>query len=380
MLKKLLNKIYYFLPIGFLLKKIVIFESNPDYCDNARSVFERLVELGFNKKNKLVWFVKNKEKFNDINIENVLFVDYADKKMIRYYQLFAKYIVDCNRFIYKRNKYQVRIHLSHGTPIKYTPEYNQQCGKVDYVIQISDFFTNYNKDLFHVSSNQLKSLGFPRNDILLKNNSHIFFPDIKRKKTICWFPTYRNHLAHSSGKNALPYGIPAVNNEEELKKLNKYLKEKEVLLVIKLHPAEDTTILKKLDFEYIKLIDDSIFDQDHSILYHYLANVDALITDYSSLYYDFLLTKKPIGMAVSDIKEYVKTTNLIFDIDEFEDKLPAEYIYDFNDLLKFIDNISKGKDLSYEKRMAKGKIYQKYFDDKSADRVISLMEEKGLKK
>lgn len=380
MLKKILNEIYYYLPLGFLLKPIILFESNPDFCDNSRGVYDRLIELGYNEKYKLVWFVLDKSKFNDINVKNVEFVDANDKNKMRYYQFFAKYIVDCNRYIYKRNKYQVRIHLTHGATIKYNKNYCSTCGKLDYVIQIGNYFTDYNKKFFSVSTNQVISTGFPRDDILLKKNSQVFCPDIKRKKTICWFPTYRNHKSHSTGKNMLPYGIPSVNNEDELKKLNDCLKKEDVLLVIKLHPAEDTSILRKLDLDHIKLVEDSIFDSDHSTVYHYLSNADALITDYSSLYYDFMLTKKPIGMAVSDIKDYIANNTLIFNVDNYESSLPGEYIYTFKDLLTFIHNVAIDNDISYNRRMEKMKVYHKYFDDKSADRIIAIMEKRGLKK
>ena len=378
MLKKILNKIYYYLPIGFLLKPIILLESNPDYCDNSRGVSDRLIELGYNEKNKIVWFVQDKDVFKDINIKNVEFVSYSDTKKIRYYSYFAKYIVDCNRFIFKRNRSQLRIHLTHGTPIKFAGGYCAQCGKLDYVTQISDYFTEVTKELFKVDDKQVISVGFPRNDILLKKNNCIYYPEIKRKKTICWFPTYRNHKGHSTGKNIFPYGIPSVNNEKELKELNNALKKEDVLLVIKLHPAEDTSILRKLDLDHIKLIEDSIFDRDHTTLYHYFRNVDALITDYSSVYYDFMLTKRPIGLAISDIKEYVKTTRIIFD--KFEDGVAGEYIYTFKDLLTFVHNVATDNDISYERRMEKMKIYHKYFDDASADRIIAIMEKKGLKK
>lgn len=378
MLKKILKKIYYYLPIGFLLKPIILLESNPDFCDNARGVYDRLIELGYNEKNKIVWFVQDKDVFKDINIKNVEFVNNSDAKKIRYYNYFAKYIVDCNRFIFKRNKYQLRIHLTHGTPIKFAGGYCAQCGKLDYVTQIGDYFTEITKDLFKVTDKQVISTGFPRNDILLKKNNCIYFPEIKRKKTICWFPTYRNHKGHSTGKNIFPYGIPSVNSEKDLKELNSVLKKEDVLLVIKLHPSEDTSILKKLDLDHIKLVEDSIFDIDHTTLYHYFRNVDALITDYSSVYYDFMLTKKPIGLAICDIDEYVKTTKIVFD--KFEDGVAGEYIYTFKDLLTFIHNVRVDNDISYKRRMEKMKIYHKYFDDKSADRIIAIMEKKGLKK
>ncbi len=378
MIRRILAKIYYYLPIGFLLKPIILFESNPDFCDNTRGIFDRLLELGYNEKNKLVWFVLDKKKFADLKIKNVEFVDWEDKEKVKYYEHHAKYIIDCNRFIYKRNKYQLRIHLTHGTPIKFAGDYCAQCGKLDYVTQVSDYFTEITKELFKVDDKYVISTGFPRNDILLKKNDCIFYPDIKRKKTICWFPTYRNHKNHSTGKNMFPYGIPSINTQKELKELNEFLKKEDILLVIKLHPAEDTSILKKLDFDHIKLVDDAIFDIDHSSLYHYLSNVDALITDYSSVYYDFLLTKKPIGLAICDIEEYVKTTRIVFD--NFEENVAGEYIYTFDDLLKFIKHLSKGIDNSYEDRLAKIKKYHKYVDHKSSDRIIAIMEKRGLKK
>ena len=375
-LKRILKDIYYHLPLGFILKPIVLFESNPDYCDNPRGVYDRMIELGLNKKLKIVWFVTNRDRFDNVNIENVEFVDWNNIKKVNYYKKHAKYIIDCNRFIFKKNKAQFRIHLTHGTPIKFAGDYCKGVGRTDYVVQISDYFTEITKELFNVSDEQVISTGFPRNDILLKKNNCVFFPEIKRKKTICWFPTYRNHKNHSTGKNIFPYGIPSVNSEKELKELNNYLKKEGILLVIKLHPAEDTSIIKKLDFDYIKLVSDDIFDVDHTTLYHYLSNVDALITDYSSVYYDFLLTKKMIGLAICDIKEYSKVTRLVFD--DFEKNVAGEYIYTFKDLLSFIHNVSINNDISYDDRMNKIKKYHKYFDDKSADRVISLMEKKGV--
>ena len=149
-------------------------------------------------------------------------------------------------------------------------------------------------------------------------------------------------------------------------------------MVIKLHPVEDTSILRGLDLDHIKLIEDVMFDRDHSSLYHYLANVDALITDYSSVYYDFLLTKKPIGLAICDIDEYTKTTKLVFD--NYEENVAGEYIYEFKDILTFIHNVRTENDISYERRMEKIPIYHKYTDDKSSDRIIAIMEKKGLKR
>ena len=370
-LRTKISKILCNLPKVFL-RKIILLESNPDYCDNTRGLYDRLIELGYNKKIKLVWFVTDKEKFKDIKVKNVKFVGENEKYKISYYRHFARYIIDSNKFINKLNKNQLRIHLTHGTALKDAKKYCSQIGNFDYVIQISDYFTEITKYLFETDSEKIVSAGFPRNDILLNKNTQVFYPEIKRKKTICWFPTYRNHKNSSTGKTSLPYGIPSVVTEDELIKLNDCLKKESVLLVIKLHPAEDASIIHKLNLDNVKLIEDSLFDKDHSTLYHYLSNVDAMITDYSSVYYDFLLTDRPIGLAISDINEYTKTTRLVFD--KFEDNIVGDFIYNFDDLIKFIHNVSIGKDESFEARMEKKKLYHSYFDNHSADRVIELFE------
>ena len=377
-LKRILTNIYYHLPIKFLLKNIILFESNPDFSDNSRAVFDELIKHGYNKNNKLVWLVSSKEDFIDIHENNVEFINYSDTKTIRKYQFLAKYIIDCNKFVDKKNKYQYRIHLTHGAPIKFVREYCDKCGNIDLVIAISDYFKNITSELFHVSKSKVVITGYPRNDILLRNNNYVFYPELKRRKTICWLPTYRNHINSSSGKNLFPYGIPAVKSLNELKKLDKILEDEKTLLIIKLHPAEDISIIRQMDLKYIKFLSNNYFSDNHLTIYHYLANVDALITDYSSIYYDFLLTKKPIGLAIEDYDEYSLKNEMFFD--KYKDGIVGEYIYNFNDLLKFIDNVVKNKDISYEHRMEKMKLYYKYFDDKSSERIIALLEKGGLKK
>ena len=375
--KKLLLQIYYYLPIKFLLKNIILFESNPDFSDNPRAVYDKLLELGYNKKNKLVWLVSDSKMFSNIKDKNVIFIDNKNIKKVRKYTLFAKYIVDCNNFIHKRNKYQFRIHLTHGSPIKYVKEYSDDCGEVDYVITTSDFFRNINCELFHVSDDKVITTGFPRNDILLTKNNYYFYPEIKRSKTICWLPTYRNHQNHSSGKKYFPYGIPSINNEDELKKMDKLLKKESCLLIVKLHPVEDLGLLTKMNLDNIKFLDKDFLSNQQLTIYHYLVNVDALITDYSSIYYDFLLTKKPIGLAIEDLDEYMKNNQIFYE--KYQEGVVGEYIYDFNDLLKFIENVSHNKDDSYDARMIKRKEYFKYLDNKASERIVSILQKKGLK-
>lgn len=364
------------------LRNIILLESNPDFADNTKAVFDELINQGINKKCKIIWFVKNENEFRDVKINNVYFYSRNntefDKKRFKYYNLISKYIIDCNIYIKKRSKYQFRIHLTHGTPIKLPIDYGNHCGDTDYIIQISDFFTDVTKKIFLVSDEQIISTGFPRNDVFFKKDKKAFFSDIKRRKTITWFPTYRNHKLFEGKDNSIynmninfKYGVPLIENEKDLILLNENLKKEDILLIIKFHPVEKDINVFDFNLSNIKFIDEGFFLKDHTNLYDLFASSDALITDYSSVYYGFLLTKNPIGLAIPDIEEYKKHVELMYD--NYEENIVGEYLYNFGDLITFIDNVSHDIDEKYDIRMDKLKLYHKYIDGKSSYRVVELL-------
>jgi CDP-glycerol glycerophosphotransferase (TagB/SpsB family) len=200
------------------------------------------------------------------------------------------------------------------------------------------------------------------------------------EKMIVWMPTYRNHKSDKNNIEAqtninFKFGVPIINDIEQLEQVNQLLKLNKVLLLIKLHPVENISKISKCQFSNIKVINDnSIFEEKHLNIYNLLSVSDALITDYSSIYYDYLLMDKPIGLAIPDIKEYSK--NIKFNFDNYEENIIGEYIYNFDDLLKFINNIINNKDVTYEKRIEKKKIYHDYFDDNSSKRVLKILTDK----
>ena len=383
-IRKIKNKLISSGYIKYFMKNTILMESNPDFCDNTRALFDELIKRKVNEKYKIIWFVQDSKIFKDVKIPNVHFYSRSTNKFeqlrFKYYNIFSKYIIDCNNYIKKIHDYQFRIHLCHGTPLKIASDYNSQLGKVDYVIQMSSFFDEYNAESFRVNKEQILNLGFPRNDELYKesNKGLDLFPNVEKEKTIIWLPTYRNHKGFKNIENNIynmqinfKYGVPTIDSEEQLYKLNQTLIDNKILLLIKLHPAEDSSKIQSLDLSNIKLIQDSMITNGHRYLYQYLANIDALITDYSSIYYDFLLTKKPIAMAVPDKEQYQKHVKLFFD--NLEENLPGEYIYSFDDLITFVKHVAEGIDESLNQRIEKIKLYHSYDDGMSAQRVVDLL-------
>lgn len=110
-------------------------------------------------------------------------------------------------------------------------------------------------------------------------------------------PTFRD-----SGTNAL--------GMLNLEQLVPFLKENDVLFVAKLHPC--------LMAPSGKLTDNVFICDSQTDAYPLLTQTDVLITDYSSIYFDFLLTDKPMVFFAPDLDQYrEKDRGMFFDYDEF---------------------------------------------------------------
>ena len=157
-MKKKLKELIYNFPIH--LKNYIILESNPDLSDNTYALYKTLLKNKVNEKYKFFWFVYNKNMYKDIKIKNVYFINafgqigLFDKIRKLYINYKAKYIIDCNKFIYKKNKNQKRLHLGHGMPYKFVPEYCNLTGETDYILSLSDFFN----DNIHTTLKELNEL------------------------------------------------------------------------------------------------------------------------------------------------------------------------------------------------------------------------------
>ena len=357
----------------------ILMESSPDFSDNAKFIYDELIKEGINNSYKIYWIVKDKKEFSDIKVKNVKFVN-RNSLYYKYLIFTSKVIIDSNMFIPKRNKYQLRIYLEHGMLLKEARKYFDDIGEYDFFTVTSDYFKDiYARDI-NIDPNKIICLGYPRDDYL-KKDYDVFFPEIKRKKTIIWMPTYRNHKLSTSLHTGInfEYGIPCISNEEELKTLNKKLADNNILLLIKLHPAEDTSKISNVDLSHIKIVDNNVVSKKHKNIYDYLLGIDALITDYSSIFYDFLITERKIGLAIPDIDEFFTYETLAFP--KYEDYIKGFYIKKFSDLLDYIDYVNSGSDPLKKERLATIPIFMKYNDCNSSKRFVEfLLKQLGGKK
>ncbi len=380
-LYKILIKILCFLP----MKNIIVFESNPDYACNTYPVFKYIKE--HYHEYKCVWMV-NKGSEKHPLADDVLYL--YDKGLINlikkfYYRLFAKAFISCNRFqqMIKYRDKQVSIFLTHGSKTKKTRGSYEMGTCVDYILVQSHFFDDIICYEYNAKPEQLCYLGFPRNDYFYSKNVNLNdrLNVNADAKYIVWLPTFRK-IANGRTDAISCYnnlGIPLVYSNDDLKKLNDYLQEKNLYIIYKPHPAQDISVLKATSLSNIKIISDKFLGERDLQLAEVLAESSALLTDYSSVFFDYILLDKPIGTTTDDIDAWKESRGFAFDLDAMYDK-STERLPDLDSLIGFLDNTLSGADEKREGRREARDLTNTYFDGNSAKRVVDFLMEKINKK
>jgi len=169
--------------------------------------------------------------------------------------------------------------------------------RIDMTICLHENEKIFLKDAFSINTSDIVPTGFPRNDIFFVEKKYkppLIASDIIDLKII-YAPTYRNNSDNSSSsfENILDNFIACLEEE---------LKDKKIKITMKLHPAQ------KISHKSINTINNSsIFElYDNKIEFNNsnLMEYDVLISDYSSIIFDFMLLKKHIILYQPDINFY----------------------------------------------------------------------------
>lgn len=392
-IKSTYNKVLSIITYFFRVREIMIFESHPDYSDNSKALFDRMLKENINNKFKIYWIVDNKKKFNELNFYNVKFVQLNDNNffLIKFFsRLYINILIRISSYYFfshrdftinKPRKGQKYINLTHGTPLKDIRGSKMASTKNNsYFITTSEFSKSLNLLAFSNEqlSQKIKILGFPRNDLLFENKNVLKNLNINKKeynKVLIWMPTFRRNKTgerNDNGGSPNTNDLPIIKNTSNWKKLDYYLEKYKILLIVKQHPAQNPKYFPIKVTKHIKKITDLELYNSSVELYNLLGESDGLITDYSSVFLDYLLLNRPIAFTVDDIKEY--NNNLGFLVDNVVNYMPGNIISNLDDLIEFIKNISVSKD-EYEKdRLILRDKFNKYKDNKSSERIIRYLD------
>jgi CDP-glycerol glycerophosphotransferase (TagB/SpsB family) len=197
---------------------------------------------------------------------------------------------------------------------------------------------------------------------------------------LVWLPTFRknpnikNDMAMDTSKYS-SIGMPLVYSREALEKLDAYLESRNTVIYFKPHPAQDVSGLIEAETKNIRIIRDKDLADIRMPLYDLLAGSDGLITDYSSVFFDYLLADKPIATTTDDMEEWKKMTGFAFDLDAFLDEATTRTAT-LEELIAFLDALRAGEDTKAAGRKRIREITNTWFDGDSAKRVAAFIKEK----
>ena len=263
------------------------------------------------------------------------------------------------------HKKRLIINLWHGVPLKKIALLDPNLQKAARIYFKKIFSENYTCILttsheliplmarsFAVSEDKIKVWGQPRNDGLFQKNDcreilGQLFPDLPEyTKTVLYAPTFRDY-----GQVQL---FPFKDFDQE--QLEAFLEEKNMLLFIRTHVAEQGSAAPYLG-KRIRFLGNEQAEDVTGILNIF----DCLITDYSSIYIDYLLTDKPMIFLPYDRQQYLDGRGMNFD---YDDVTPGPKPETFND---FLDALSPKEDFWKSERTRVNRLFNEIQHPCAAD-------------
>lgn len=349
------------------------FFSTSLYKDNIAAIVEELLRHEISKGFHIILDGRELREYKGSNIEHV-----CHGSLVSIWRfLRSKYVIYDNGIYGSRStKRQVSVNTWHGMGLKRIGYYGASSKKTHvqtatHVLAYSPCFRHTMAYAFGVPPDNVMITGEPRNDYLLANNNSLEMfgvPKANYAKIIMWMPTYRVSSRAESRDDGAPYeyGIPMLSSDN-IHVLDRYLSERRILLIVKYHSLQNIALPQK-QLNSIRFLTSQDVMESEEPLYSLLSQSDALITDYSSVYLNYLLLNRPICFAYDDLELYASKRGFMFP--DVESMMPGFKARSFDQLLQFIDHCSLGvDDYKQDRALAAGK-YNRHNDNRNSYRLL----------
>ncbi len=336
-------------------EKAVFFDafSGLGILDSPRAIFKKMLEREDFKDYTYIWAV-NKTKIAKHNLQefaklpNVKFVQRFSKKYAEYLTS-SKYVISNSSvpMYYAKRPEQVYLNTWHGVPLKVMgyERLGQRVNSTENVVRnffnashvvAANHFTAermFKKAyMFNGAYNgKLLDTPLPRTDATQKISREESLKKLAKigiktdKKIIVYAPTWKGKLYNS-------VNIDLTELKEAVRTLNACINNDEYQVYLRVHYFIYRAI--SMDSELSKICIPFTIDTNEL-----LPAIDILISDYSSIFFDFLSTKKPILFYVPDLDDYSENRGLYIPLNE----LPGPVSEKLEDIADYINNIDQVK-------------------------------------
>lgn len=337
---KLLNIFFRVFSVQNKITFIISFENNADY------VYRELVNL--NSTSKIVLLYKSPVTEDLPKHRNTTIIPLKKRHLMNW--IFSVYHISTSRFIiidnyyaflsvmdFKENVECIQIWHAAGAfktfglkdkSIKNRSKranrrFRNVYSKFNKIVVGSEEMADIFKKSFGVTSNNILRTGVPRTDFFydekgkeeIKDNLYKIYPGLKNKKVILYAPTYRDGLLKNDQIH-----LNVTRMYEELRD--------DYILLIKTHPVVESNNNDESRFPGFVYNFSSFKNVNHL-----LVVVDYLITDYSSIPFEYALLQKPMIFFPYDYEKYKEERGVITD---YKNMVPGPVVFDTAEVIKTI--------------------------------------------
>ncbi len=354
-------------------KNLLVFGSTNGqaFAGNSKVLFEYLSK---NSKYYCVWITASEKVFNDLKKQKYQVI--LNKNLAQTIKILkaAKYIFITHGFgdifFIDFSPETQLIHLGHGVSFKkgghdlkevFMPFTEKMMNKklvenMNLLIDSSEETKRHKMTRFGIPSDRVIVTGYPRNDVLanhskeLENEIRSSLNIEKKKDVILYAPTFRDY----------DYQVPF--NDNFLQSLDKFLTKANKMLIYKPHPFTEDIDLS--GYKNIISMKRNVDINDLLII----ANV--LITDYSSVFYDYLLTMRPMIFFADDLDRYTEVRDFYYDFKSF---VPGPFVTTGKELIEKLKTIDEWNPKFEKRRLILRDKFNKYTDGKSTERIVEVL-------
>ena len=231
-----------------------------------------------------------------------------------------------------------------------------------YWTSTSRFYTVFFERVFNVPERRFLKCGYPRCDSFVVNKQSSLVTSIKSKGfryVGLYLPTHRNWGADFDNTFVVN-GLQLLDSELENSK---------ICLIFKPHPNEVSLFSSAgKSFKNIIVLNGNTVDE--ADVYQYLYKCDFLVSDYSSVIYDYLIVNKPIILFPYDLERYQKEDGGL--IEEYFSKPVGPMVNTWKDLSDMLRQLLETDDWQ-DRRMDAYRYFNEYNNDNNCESLIEML-------
>lgn len=366
---------------------LFVFMSQPDFACNPHALYEYIER---HTEHETAWLIKRDEKYYELKKRGIRCASYNTLEGNKLLESADFVIVNSYTFpqIQKREG-QIFVNLWHGSGIKAHDFYNHDMD-MKHARNIKKFSDMIDLMCVHSLDDRFKlsaQLNFDLRKCFVTGQARLdcvktshgiekikqLFGDKMQdyKKLIFFAPSFRANGSSHSGTIFSDNIFRAEDYNAAV--LDKFLQENQAALIYKLHPIEQTAFSGRefhLSEDCYELTDQMLFEKD--IRYDELLNAfDVMISDYSSIAFDFLFLNRPIVYLIPDYEEYVAERGFVFhNVDMF---MPGQKAFSFMDMVEALQTALEDPNrYKMERELVLSQRFD-FYDDQSAKRCFETI-------